>query len=274
MLGSTVFRYLSTKDEFAVTGTVRSGHTILGHAEHQRAKILSGIDALQHDSLVRAFAHTHPDVVINCVGVVKQLSSADDPLTAIPINSVLPHQVAALADASGAKVIHFSTDCIFSGAKGNYQESDIPDAIDLYGRSKYLGELNYAHTLTLRTSIIGHELDGSRSLLCWFLSQKTRVNGYANVFFSGLPTVEIAKIVEILLTRELNLSGVYNVASERISKLDLLRLVSKEYQHPVDIVPTETPTLDRSLDAARFNQLAHYKPAPWPELVRQMHSFG
>ncbi len=274
MLGNTLFRYLSANSNFDVTGTLRSSRAIPSHAKQPRDKILLGIDALQHDSLVRAFAVTHPDVVINCVGVVKQLASADDPLTAIPINSVLPHQVASLADAAGARVIHFSTDCVYSGKKGQYVEADTPDAVDLYGRSKYLGELSYAHTLTLRTSIIGHELEGNRSLLCWFLSQRTTVNGYANVYFSGLPTVEIAKIIENILVREIALSGVYNVASHRISKLDLLRLVSKEYQHAVDIRPADEPALDRSLDASRFYRATAYTPAPWPELLRQMHSFG
>jgi dTDP-4-dehydrorhamnose reductase len=273
MLGNAVLRYLSTQQGLQVTGTVRSHGTLQRLPPELRTAVRSGVDVEQFDSLAGALTDTRPDVVINCVGVVKQLAQADDPLTALPINSMLPHRLATLCKLGQARLIHISTDCVFSGSKGLYRESDHPDAEDLYGRSKLLGEVGYAHTITLRTSIIGHELDGSRSLLNWFLAQEGRTRGYTRAVFSGLPTVELAHVIAQHVLPQPQLHGLYHVSAEPINKYDLLTLVAKAYGKHIVIDPVDTPVIDRSLDSTRFREATGYVPPDWPELVRRMEAF-
>ena len=230
MLGNAVMRIFSESAEFRVTGTVRSARTIQLLPGNLRGQIIAGVDVENVDALVSVFSRVSPTVVINCVGLVKQLSEADDPLLAIPINSILPHRLARLCTVSGARLIHLSTDCVFSGSKGMYREVDVSDAKDLYGRSKYLGEVDYPNAITLRTSIIGHELEGARSLVGWFLAQTGTVKGFRKAIFSGFPTVEVAKLIRDYVIPNPGLRGLYHVSADPINKFDLLRLVAKVYR--------------------------------------------
>jgi dTDP-4-dehydrorhamnose reductase len=202
------------------------------------------------------------------------LADSDDPLLALPINALLPHRLARMAALINARFVHISTDCVFSGKFGNYIESDFPDAEDLYGRSKFLGEVDYPHAITLRTSIIGHELMGSRSLVNWFLAQKGSVNGFKRAIFSGLPTVVIAKIIRDYVIPHPEIHGLYHVSAEPISKFDLLNLVANEYGKAIEIIPENLFVINRSLDSSRFRSVTGFKPEPWLELVRLMHKFG
>lgn len=274
MLGSAMFRYLSGFPENLVYGSIR--HDVVPAALPTLASnqhVIANIDATNDLDLESAFAKAKPNVVVNCVGVVKQLSDADDPLISIPINSLLPHRIARLAKGCGARVIHVSTDCVFSGKVGHYIESDVCDAIDLYGRSKLLGELCAPGGVTLRTSIIGHELATKHGLLEWFLSQPSRVEGYSRAIFSGLPTVELARVIHEFVIPNAELSGLYHVAAAPISKLELLRLIAEIYGTPITIVPSERVVIDRSLDATRFNAATNYSPPSWRKLVEEMHKF-
>jgi dTDP-4-dehydrorhamnose reductase len=237
-------------------------------------RVIAGVDVENIDSLTRLFAVVQPDVIINCVGLVKQLAEADDPLAAIPINSLLPHRLARLCEVAGARLVHIGTDCVFSGAKGMYTEADAADAKDLYGRSKYLGEVDYPHAVTLRTSIIGHELDGARSLVGWFLAQTGSVNGYKRVIFSGLPTVEIARVVRDIVIPRPELHGLYHVSAEPINKFDLLTLFAQAYDKTIDIIADYELVLDRSLDSTRFRQATGFAPKSWPELINSMRNFS
>lgn len=274
MLGNAMFRALTESAELTVYGTARSEGACRHFADILSSKIIVGTDVENHDSLVRAFVSVRPDVVINCVGLVKQLADANDPLQAVPINTLLPHRLAALCKATSARLVQISTDCVFSGSTGNYLESDIPDAGDLYGRTKLLGEVDSPHAITLRTSIIGHELTGSRSLINWFLAQQGTVNGFTRAIYSGLPTVELARVVrDVVLPRE-ELNGVYHVASKPINKFNLLQLVAKEYGKTIEIIPSEALVIDRSLNADRFRNATGYTAPEWPELIRRMHEFG
>ena len=181
MLGSAVMRVLSEKKDWEIFGTVRSG-SVTRHFSPQIAEgLLPGCDVENHDALVSVFNKVKPAVVINCIGLVKQLADADNPLLALPINSLLPHRLAGLCELSGARLIHISTDCVFNGDRGAYVEDDVSDATDLYGKSKYLGEVYFPHTVTLRTSIIGHELQNPHGLVEWFLEQKDRCHGYTRL---------------------------------------------------------------------------------------------
>jgi len=208
------------------------------------------------------------------VGLVKQLAEADDPLTAIPINSLLPHRLARLSQVCSARFIHISTDCVFSGSKGMYVESDVPDALDLYGRSKLLGEVDYPNSVTLRTSIIGHELAGARSLVGWFLAQTGTIKGFNRAFFSGLPTVELARVIRDFVIPNSNIRGLYHVAAGRINKYDLLKLIASVYEKSIDIAPDDKLVIDRSLNGERFREATGYVAPEWQALIKTMHTFN
>jgi dTDP-4-dehydrorhamnose reductase len=274
MLGHTVFRVLSKDTGLEVVGTVRGNGAPQGPDESARKRLITGVDVEQPDALIRVFATARPQVVINCVGLVKQLAVAQDPLRALPINALLPHRLAGLCEAADARLIHVSTDCVFSGKKGHYLESDFPDADDLYGRSKLLGEVDYPHAITLRTSIIGPELTGSHGLVAWFLSQAGPVRGFRQAIFSGLPTVELATVIRDLVLPRPDLRGLYHVASDPINKYELLRLVAAAYGKTNDINPDDKLVMNRSLNGMRFEESTGYVAPPWPELVRRMHEFG
>ncbi|MFO7712892.1 dTDP-4-dehydrorhamnose reductase family protein, partial [Desulfosarcina sp.] len=218
MLGHTMFRRLGANSAWQVYGTLRSDGAKRFFPAEMGARLLTGVDVEHHDTLVQAFVHTRPDTVINCVGLIKQLAAAQDPLKTIPVNALLPHRLAGLCQLAGARLVHVSTDCVFSGKKGNYRETDPSDASDLYGQSKLLGEVIYPHTITLRTSMIGHELAGTHGLLGWFLAQQGRIKGYTRAVFSGLPTVELARVVRDVVLPRPELSGLYHVAGAPIAK--------------------------------------------------------
>lgn len=274
MLGNAVLRLFAQSPEYQIFGSVRSASALRFLPSHLHPNIIADVDAENTDDLTRLFIMAQPDMVINCVGLVKQLAEAHDPLSAILINALFPHRLAKLCEAAGARFVHMSTDCIFSGTKGLYTEADASDAKDLYGRSKFLGEVDYPHAITLRTSIIGHELNGAHSLIGWFLSQEGSVKGFKRAIFSGLPTVEIARLIRDHVIPHPELHGVYHVSAEPISKLDLLTIVARQYGKRTDIVPDETFVLDRSLDSTRFRAATGFDPAPWPELIRLMHAFS
>lgn len=274
MLGSTLLRWFEQDSEFEVFGSSRGASL---NAELQKKspniKFYSDIDVDSLDSLTRLFASVKPDIIVNCIGIVKQLAIADDPLVAVPINSLLPHRLARLAQVSNARLVHMSTDCVFSGIKGNYSEDDNPDASDLYGRSKLMGEVDYPNAITLRTSIIGHELSGARSLISWFLSQNGAVKGYKNAVFSGLPTVEIARIIRNFVIPNQHLRGLYHLSADPISKFDLLSLVAKIYDKRIDIIPDENYIIDRSLNSDRFRRSTGFMPYSWDVMVNKMRDF-
>lgn len=274
MLGNAMFRTFAADPRFTVTGTVRSAASKTSFAPALQDRILPGVEVEQADSLAGAFRTVKPDFVVNCVGVVKQLAAADDPLITLPINALLPHRLAALCEIAGARLVQISTDCVFSGAKGGYVESDFPDANDLYGRSKLLGEVDYPHAITLRTSIIGHELGGARSLLNWFLAQQGPVKGFTKAVFSGLPTVTLAELVRDIIVPRADLHGLYHVAAAPIAKYDLLKLVAEVYAKDIDIVPSDALIIDRSLDASRFQAATGYTAPAWPVLIAQMQQFN
>lgn len=273
MLGNAMVRVLSEKTDWQVHGTVRSDNSKRLFRTDITERLLSGVDVEHHDALIKLFAQLRPDVVVNCIGLVKQLADADDPLLAIPINSLLPHRLARLCDLAGARLVHMSTDCVFSGRKGGYRESDPSDAEDLYGKSKFLGEVDYPHAITLRTSIIGHELQGAHSLIGWFLSQEQQCKGFVKAIYSGLPTVVLARLVRDVIIPQTGLSGLYHVASKPISKYDLLCLVAKTYGKSIEIIPDSSLVIDRSLNADRFRKATGYVAPDWPELIKAMHSY-
>lgn len=274
MLGSTLLRYFADQESIEVYGTARFQGSIKALPENLQSRVLLNVDVENPDHLLKVFSNIRPDVVVNCVGIVKQLSEAEDPLTAIPINSLLPHRLAHLSASAGIRLVHFSTDCVFSGVKGNYRESDLPDASDLYGRSKLMGEVDYPNAITLRTSLIGHELNGNRSLVNWFLSQSGSIKGFCKAIFSGLPTIEIARVIHEFVLPNPELHGLYHLSANPISKFDLLCLILKVYGKEIEIISDDLLIVDRSLNSSRFRKATGFSPKPWPELIQTMYNFG
>jgi dTDP-4-dehydrorhamnose reductase len=274
MLGSAVLRFFAKSSGFSVIGSVRSSKAIQSLPRDLHGSIVSGIDVMDIDNVLRLFDQAKPDIVVNCVGLVKQLAESNDPLASLPLNALFPHRLFRLCKVAGARLIHISTDCVFDGAKGMYTESDAADARDMYGLSKYLGEVLDSEAITLRTSIIGPELDSAHGLVSWFLEQRAGVKGFTRAIFSGLPTVELARVIRDYIIPRRELNGLYHVSADPINKYDLLSLIAREYRKSVDIAPQAEPVIDRSLDSTRFRGHTAYVPPSWPELVRTMHEFG
>jgi dTDP-4-dehydrorhamnose reductase len=273
MIGSTVLRVLSEKNDWEVLGTVRDESVKRFFSAAIGKRLRAGVDVEHQDSLARILDQIRPNVVVNCAGLTKHKPEADDPLVSIPINTLMPHRLAGLCKLAGARLIHVSTDCVFSGEKGGYVEDDFADARDVYGRSKALGEVNYPHAITLRTSTIGHELQSQFGLLDWFLSQEGQCKGYTHAVFSGLPTVVFAQVVRDVVIPHAELSGLYHVAASQIAKFDLLRLIADVYGKTIDIVPDDKLTIDRSLNSGRFRQATGYVAPGWRELIELMHAY-
>lgn len=273
MLGSTLFRYFRDATAHDIIGTSRN--QIRASTMHQtyNAVLISGIDVENTDTIIQMLNMHRPNIVINCVGIIKQHDAADDPLTTLPINALLPHRLSQLCGLLGSRLIHISTDCVFSGKKGMYTEKDIPDAVDLYGRSKLLGEVEAPHVVTLRTSLIGHELHSNNSLLNWFLSQTGKVLGYRRAIFSGFPTLEIARIIDQYIFPTPSLYGLTHVSADPIDKFTLLGLIKNSYGKSIEIQPDDRIEIDRSLNSSSFRKLTGYKPPSWNELVTAMHGF-
>lgn len=274
MLGHLLLRYLSASQEYDVYATVRS---LAGLEKHFPEDLLvrfctDSVDSNYFDSVIGALASIQPDIVINCIGLIKQIPSASDPRTAITVNALLPHRISLISRTAGARVIHISTDCVFNGIKGMYTENDQSNAEDLYGRTKFLGEISYPHCVTMRTSIIGHELKGGYGLVEWFLAQNQKVRGFRKAIYSGFPTIELARIIHDYLLPNPSLSGVYHVSSEPISKYDLLRLVAERYGKDIEIETYDDFVQDRSLNSSVFRNTTGYQPPSWDRLVEMMHS--
>lgn len=271
MLGSSLLRYFSSIGNYEVVGTIRKLN-IAKHLENKfNAKVIPDVDVTDFARLESIIAEQKPDVVFNCVGIIKQLDAAKNYISSIEINSLLPHKLAEVCTANDSKLIHFSTDCVFNGVNGNYTESDESDALDLYGKSKFLGEVSYGRHLTLRTSIIGHELGSHHSLVDWFLSQKGVVTGFTNAVFSGLPTCYMAEVIHRFVLPN-NLSGLFHLSVEPISKYELLNLIKKKYNKNIDIIPSGDFKIDRSLDSTQFRNKTKFNPEPWEKLIEKMNN--
>ncbi len=269
MLGHKLWQ--TALPRFETKATVRSDEHFFVERGYPRESVLPHVDVRDANALVRAFAAAKPDVVVNCVGLVKQLAASKDALTIIALNSLLPHQLADLCDVAGARLIHISTDCVFSGRKGMYLEGDPSDAEDLYGKSKFLGEVDRLGCLTIRTSIIGRELLTQNGLVEWFLSNRgKKVDGYERAIFSGLTTNRLSTLILDLIEEHPGLSGIYQVAAEPIDKYMLLHLLNEAYDARVEIRCDNSVVIDRSLDGSRFRAATSFTAPPWPEMIAAM----
>ena len=270
MLGHQLWRGLHAQHDTWVT-LRRPVADFAVHNLFDEAKAIQLDDITDDTALERALGQAKPEAVINCVGLIKQRDEASDEALTLRVNAEFPHRLAKRCGEAGARLIHFSTDCIFAGTKGNYTESDPSDAADLYGQSKHQGEVADAHSVTLRTSVIGHELGTNLALLDWFLSQRGQaISGFTKAIYSGFTTLEMARIVDRILTQHTDLSGVWHVASEPISKFGLLQLCREKLGWEGVIEPNDEFVCDRSLNADRFNQATGYTPPSWEAMISEL----
>lgn len=273
MIGSTIFNYLYGNKDWSVFGTIRNNTHVACFQKIMAENLLSNIELNNQDILISTLQKVNPDVVINCAGLTKHKAEAENPLEILPVNGMLPHRLANCCELIGARLIHISTDCVFSGKKGNYKEDDFADANDLYGRSKVLGEKLSQNHLTLRISTIGHELNTKYGLLEWFLSQDRECQGFTKAIFSGFPTVVFAQILKEIILPNMDLTGLYHVASEPIAKYDLLKMIAHKYKKDIEIIPNDTAIIDRSLNNQRFYNATSYTAPSWPEMINKMYDY-
>jgi len=270
MLGHQLFKHLSASYDARVT--LRQALPVYGkYGLFNEENSFTDVDVRSTDRLEETLDEFQPDAVINAAGVIKQRHSAKESIPSIEINALFPHRLAMLSAAYGARMIHISTDCVFSGNKGNYREDELSDAEDLYGKTKFLGEVcEERHILTLRTSMIGRELSRKKSLLEWFLAQRGPIKGFKKAIFSGFTTQELSQIIEMMMVQYPKASGVYHVSSEPISKYDLLNMIKDKLKMPIEIIQDESFACDRSLDSSKFRQEFNYNPPSWEEMIDEL----
>lgn len=269
MLGHQLLKHLQPRHDVKVT--LRQDLYVYAPFDmFSRENVYDAIDIRSLERLIEVMADFRPEAVINAVGIVKQRADAKESIPSLEINALLPHRLAVLCKSSGARLIHLSTDCIFSGKKGSYLESDPSDAEDLYGKTKYLGEVHEANSLTLRTSIIGRELSRHTSLLDWFLAQTGTVKGFTKAIYTGFTTLEMSRIIEKMLLKFPEASGVYHVSSDPINKYELLLLIREKLGLDIEIIPDDAFYCDRSLDSSRFRAEFNYTPPTWPAMIEEL----
>nr|WP_283815759.1 SDR family oxidoreductase [Bradyrhizobium lablabi] len=269
LLGNAVFRSMSETAGARVTGTIRRKKSRALFSSAHSAQLVVVEDIENGELLARLFEDTAPDVVINCIAVGRPAPA--EPMRSIEVYSVLPHRLSHWCRRSGARLVQISSDGVFSGSRGSYTEDDLPDATDVYGISKLLGEVTEPHAITLRTSIIGHELQSGSALLEWFLAQQQQCRCFTRAIFAGFPTIVLARIIRDFVIPSRDLSGVYHLASRPISKFDLLQLVARRYGKTIELIPDDRASPDRSLIADRFAKATGYVAPDWPELVDAMY---
>jgi dTDP-4-dehydrorhamnose reductase len=270
MLGHKIYQVLTGTCD--VVGTIRTGYkTISRYGFLEPTILVPRFDATDFNAVRQVIDSIRPDVVINCIGVINKLEEKMGEAVTTRLNAELPHEIYRLCRPKGIRLIHISTDCVFSGKKGNYRDDDPPDAADIYGKTKSLGEVKGEGALTLRTSIIGRELNNSYGLLEWLISNKGgKVSGWTNAIFGGLPTLHLSRIIADIIEKHPDLSGLYNVSSDPISKYTLLVLINSAFGLNIEITPVPEPREDRSLDSTRFRKETGFTPLPWQQMIKEL----
>lgn len=263
MLGHELYRELRDYHETGVTLRQQ-------RKEFSRDHVFAGVDVRGGARIEEVIAQFRPAAVVNCIGIVKQRPESEQAITSIEVNSLLPHRLALACRAAGAHLVQLSTDCVFSGERGNYREEDRPDPVDVYGRSKLLGEVTGEGALTLRTSMIGLGLYRKTSLVDWFLAQKGSVRGYRKAIFSGLTTRELSRVIRMVLEKHPQASGLYHLSAAPIDKYSLLVKLRERLGKSVDIAPVDEPRIDRSLDSTRFRRVFGYTPPGWDAMLDEL----
>ena len=270
MLGHTLWEYFS--EQFPATYT-----TIRKNCNHYEAgglfnssNVIDSVDVSDFSELTGVMKCVRPDFILNCIGITKRREELDEAIHAIKLNALLPHKLVEWGKKNSAKVINFSTDCVFDGKNGSYTEESPTNATDLYGKTKALGEIKGKNALTLRSSFIGTELGAGTELLEWFLSQTGTVQGFKNAIYSGFTTLELSRIIENIVVHHPGANGIYNISSDPISKFDLLMLIKDKMHLNVDVIPDETFQCNRSLDSTKFRKEFNYTPPTWEAMIEEL----
>lgn len=264
MLGFTLLNHLNTKKNIFLSGTTKDKK----FNKNLPNKIYKDINAENFSLLKKKIKLITPDVVINCIGIVRSEVKKNNIKKVIKINAELPNFLNQISNRYNFRLVHISTDCVFSGKKGGYLEKNLPDPTDFYGKSKLMGEFNSNNNIIIRTSIIGHETKHKRGLLEWFLKQKSSVSGFSRAYFSGLTTLELSKIIfeKILFNNEL--TGLYHVSGKRINKYNLLKKIKKIYNKKIEIKKDTKFKIDRSLDCTKLKKRTNYKIKSWDKMIK------
>lgn len=272
MIGHMLFRYLQKNANYNIYGTLRT-KTKLKFFKSDNINNVFLFNNKDIEQFKRILNTTKPLVVINCIGVVKQNKHLQDISETIYTNSLFPNLLSDLCHKNSSRLIHFSTDCVFSGKDGEYSETSIPDALDIYGRTKYLGELVSTNSLIIRTSFIGHQLSNKYSLLEWFLKQNKKCRGYYNSIYSGLPTIEVAEVIEKYIIPKTDLSGLFHLSSKPIRKFELLTLIKRRYGLELQVVKDKNFFINRSLKYEKLKLVINYEPPSWEKLINKMFEY-
>jgi dTDP-4-dehydrorhamnose reductase len=259
MGGHIIAKGLQEFENFDVVCVARNASII------SRTKILDVTDFVKLRSLIESEL---PDIIINCIGILNE-TAENNPEQAILINSYLPHFLESLTKESSIKVIHISTDCVFSGKEGNYLESSFKNGVGFYSQTKSLGELNNSKDLTFRTSIIGPELNKNGiGLFNWFVSQENEINGYTQAYWTGVTTLELLKAIKQAIDEEL--TGLYHLVFEqKISKFELLNIINNEFSLGLKVNPNNKYSVDKSLVNTRSD--FGFKVKSYDAMVKEMH---
>lgn len=247
MLGHKVFEVLSKYREYFVFDA-------------------PNVDAKKIETFKKVIEKVRPEVVINCIGI------KDNSPEIFLVNSQFPNLVAEICRENKIRLITISTDGVFDGKKGNYKESEVPNCKDIYGISKCLGEINDGRALTIRTSLIGHELKTNVGLLDWFLDLRTNsVLGYKNAVFSGITTLELAEVLARKIIPNEKISGIYHFSGKPISKYELLKIIADVYDKKIKIKPDIKTKINRSLNSTKLRGIIDYNLPNWSDLIQKMH---
>ncbi len=269
MLGHQAIRILAA--DFEVWGACRHPQNLPDLAVPPE-RMLGGLDATSGDSAYELIDRVRPDLVLNAVGIVKQRATAKAAIPSISVNSLWPHFLADACALQGARMVHVSTDCVFSGARGRYGENDVPDDFDLYGRSKLLGEvIDRDNVITLRTSMVGWQLGEPTGLVAWFAAHRDEpLKGFTRAIFSGLTTRVLTEVIRDVILPDATLSGLWHVSADPIDKYTLLAELAHDLEWNVDLSPVDGPSIDRSLDSTRFRERTGWTPPTWAEMLDEL----
>lgn len=270
MLGHTLWKYFSQRFPDTYTTIRRRPNNCEIGVLFNSSRVIDSVDATDFFELTGVMKCVKPDFIFNCIGVTKRRGAACETIHVITLNALFPHKLVKWGEDNSAKVINFSTDCVFDGAHGNYTEESHANAADLYGKTKALGEIQGKNALTLRSSFIGAELGAGTELLEWFLSQTGTVQGFKNAIYSGFTTLELSRIIENIVVHHPDANGIYNISSDAISKFDLLMLIKKKMHLKVDVIPDEIFRCNRSLDSTKFRKEFNYTPPTWEAMIDEL----
>ena len=271
MIGHKIFQVLN--EDFKNTWVlIRKKKRDLPYVNFFNSNIIEGFELEDDKTLFSFLDNFNPDIIINAVGITIRRGVNKKISKSIFINSLLPNLLEDWVDRMPNKrLIHLSTDCVFNGELGSYNEESIPNATDIYGRTKILGEVKGSNTITLRSSMIGRELENFTELFEWVISQKgSRIKGFNNAIYSGITTIRMARYIKLIIMNFPKLSGLFNVSSEPISKYNLIKLLNKNFDLNLTIEIENSYKTNKVLDSGKFFNLISLSPPTWEDLIIEL----